>query len=114
MINNLNNYFDYAATTPMHPRVVTAMYDFMKDDNYFSNAQATHMKGVEVNKLIQQKTDDIYNVLGVRSHDLYITSGATESINWVLRSFRKQAQEKPRRILSSRLEHKATTEVLNL
>jgi cysteine desulfurase len=106
------NYFDYAASTPMHPNVLDSMYSFMKDERYFSNAHASHYGGAQVNGFIEEELAGIYDLLNIRDHELCITSGATESINWVLRGFGKINKTSPRRIISSHLEHKATTEVL--
>jgi cysteine desulfurase len=111
-MSELRYYFDYAASTPLHPNVLDSMCSFMQDERYFSNAHASHYRGAQVDDFIREELAGIYDLIGIRNHELYITSGATESINWILRNFSKQSKSSSRRIISSHLEHKATTEVL--
>ena len=72
-------YFDYAATTPVDPRVVDAMNPFHTD--VFYNASSSHKGGLEAQKAVMKSRMTIAKHIGSKMSEIYFTSGATEAIN---------------------------------
>lgn len=82
----LDRYFDYAATTPIDPRVREVMLPFLADD--FGNANSIHRLGQHARAAVESAREKIAALIGAEDpSEIIFTSGATESNNWVLRSF---------------------------
>ncbi len=99
-------YFDYNATTPCDERVVEAMLPFFYSN--FGNASSSHHPyGWLANDAIGEATDKIATALKISKSDIVFTSGATESINMILKGICKKMQKKGNHIITSKAEHKA-------
>lgn len=72
-------YLDYAAATPVHPKVVAAMQPFFSD--LFYNPSAPYAPAVQVRRLYEEAKHTIARSIGGRADDIVITAGATESIH---------------------------------
>ncbi len=70
-------YLDNAATTKIHPEVLT-LINQVENQNYF-NATTKYSAGAQVYKLITQAEQSIKNKLHGENGSLIFTSGATES-----------------------------------
>lgn len=98
-------YFDYHATTPMDPRVVTRMLYYMTEA--FGNASSTnHTFGDEAEAAVKTASRQVADLVGTLPRNVIFTSGATESINLALQGHCAAAGKK-QRIAVSPLEHKA-------
>ena len=75
------NYFDYASTTPIYKEVIDVMTEAMKDN--FGNPSSLTATGIKAKKSIKEATETIKKAIGAQNYNLYYTSGATESNNWV-------------------------------
>ena len=93
-------YFDHAATTPVDPRVREAMLPYFGEN--FGNASSLHQLGRQAAAAIDKAAEQLASLLQVDPQQLYFTSGATESNNWVLNA----ADE----IIISPFEHSAMRE----
>lgn len=105
-------YLDGAANTPLDKKVFEKMKKVMP--GYFGNSFATHEFGIRSMKIVEEARNKIANNLCVDSDQVYFTSGATESNNWVLKSLfldelRKEKQYNnycaKKRIIVSAIEH---------
>lgn len=77
------NYFDNASTTPMDPRVVEAMLPYLRDD--WGNANSIHAWGRSAMGAVERAQEQVAALLGAEDpQQVFFTSGATESNNWVL------------------------------
>jgi cysteine desulfurase len=76
-------YLDYQATTPMAPEVRGAMLPWLSDK--FANPHSPHKAGREAAAMIEVARDSVAALLPSGGR-VYFTSGATEAINWALRS----------------------------
>ena len=74
-------YFDTAATTPVYPEVVKAINSVMLKD--YGNPSSEHALGDNAQKRIISARANIARALGARAHEIFFTSGTTESNNWV-------------------------------
>ena len=75
-------YFDNASTTPVSQKVVDTISQVYLHD-YF-NPSATYEGGRKISKKIDQVREYLSNVLSCKKEELYFTSCATESNNWVI------------------------------
>lgn len=72
-------YLDYGAATPMKPAVVQAMLPYFSEK--FFNPSAPYLPAVEVRADYQVAKAVIARELAVKTDQLIMTAGATESIN---------------------------------
>lgn len=97
-------YLDYAATTPVDPKVIEAMVNSMERD--WANVSSPHELGIVTKQKVDADLDAIAAHFNITRDELIITSGSTESINHALKGG-LHAQKK-REIITSTIEHKAT------
>ena len=74
-------YLDNNSTTPLDPRVLEAMLPYLQDR--FGNSSSNHSFGWIAKSAVENARDIVSNYLKVKSKEIYFTSGATESINFV-------------------------------
>ena len=99
-------YLDCNATTPCDQKVVDHMRPFF-NETYGNPSSAHHTYGWLAKEIIVDSGKLIANTLGVSADDLIYTSGATESINMVLKSFSSKFRPKGNHIITCKTEHKA-------
>ena len=75
-------YFDNASTTRVSENVANKISSMYLED-YF-NPSATHEGGRRVNKKIEDAREYLAKILSCKKEELYFTSCATESNNWVI------------------------------
>ena len=107
-------YLDCNATTPMDSEVLSEVVRFMSEE--FGNAGSrTHGFGQRAKKATQKARDQVAAVVGVKRNEVIFTSGATESNNLALLGLAEHGRATNRRhIISSKIEHKAVLEPLEL
>ncbi len=100
-------YFDHAATTPLHPRVLEAMLPYLKER--FGNPSGSYTLAREAQRALDQARRSVADVLGCRTTEVLFTSGGSESINAALKGV-AFAQEKARvgnHVITTAVEHHA-------
>ncbi|MBX4209400.1 cysteine desulfurase [Candidatus Parcubacteria bacterium] len=107
-------YADWAATTPVHPRVLRAMKRARKA---WANPSAIHAEGVEAKRALESARSKCARVIGAKPEEIYFTSGGTEAnctiIQGVLRT-RLEKGIKDVHVVSSSIEHSSIIETLEL
>ena len=99
-------YFDYAATTPIDPRVIDKMVICMKED--FGNpASRSHAYGWESEKRVEMAREQVASLINADPREIIWTSGATESNNLAIKGAAQFYQRKGKHIITSKIEHKA-------
>jgi len=98
-------YFDHAATTPVHPRVVEAMTPYMTQ--VFGNPSSVHGVGREARKALEQARDQIAAFMDADPQSLIFTSGGTEADNMAIIGGAMAQRERGRHIITSQIEHHA-------
>ncbi|MFZ4860645.1 cysteine desulfurase family protein [Sphingobacterium sp. Mn56C] len=99
-------YFDNNASTMLDPQVLQRMLPFFMDD--YANASSIHHKmGRKANEALQQARQTIADYLHAQSKEIFFTSGATETINMVLRGLFDRYRIKGSHIVTCKTEHKA-------
>lgn len=95
-------YLDYAATSPVRREVLEEMLPYFCEQ--FGNPDSLHAVGRRAALALRTARDRIASVLGVKSSEVYFTSGGTEADNWAVLGI---ARERGGRVLLSPIEHDA-------
>lgn len=96
-------YFDNAATTP----VLDCAWEAMRNCE-FANPSSSHAAGREAKAALEKARATIARCLNCVPSEVYFTSGATESCNWMVNSMRTRADGI---IYSERLHHAVTESI---
>jgi cysteine desulfurase len=102
----VRSYFDYNATTPVHPDVVAAVARALGET--FGNASSVHGFGQQAKAALDDARASVADLIGADAAEIVFTAGGTESDNFALRGA-AEAQEarKRRRIVTTAIEHEA-------
>ena len=101
-------YMDYAATTPMDPRVAKKMMDFMTPDGEFGNpASRSHPYGWNAEAAVEEARKNVAALVNANPKEIIWTSGATESDNLAIKGAAHFYNKKGKHIITSKTEHKA-------
>jgi cysteine desulfurase len=84
-------YFDNAATTPLHPKVLEKMLPFLNEE--YGNASSIHSFGRKARVAIEDAREVVANFINANPSEIYFTSGGTEANNFVLTGIAKAAFE---------------------
>ena len=104
-------YMDYAATTPVDPRVVDAMIPWLREQ--FGNpASRSHAWGWEAEKAIEKSRGQVADLIGADPREIVWTSGATESINLALKGAAQFYKTKGKHLITLKTEHKAVLDTM--
>ena len=104
-------YLDYSATTPVNEEVLNTFNKVCR--NYIGNPNSLHQLGKEANKLMNEATKQIANLLKVKESEIIYTSGATESNNLALKGVAFFYKNRGKHIITTKLEHASIKETLN-
>lgn len=101
-------YLDYAATTPVDPRVAAAMARYLTPDGQFGNpASRSHSFGWQAEEAVGAARRCVADLLGADPRELVWTSGGTESDNLAIKGAARFYRKKGRHIVTCKTEHKA-------
>ncbi len=101
-------YLDNAATTPMKKEVLDAMIPYFC--NEYGNPASIHPMSRAPRDAVARARKQISKALGADEHEIYFTSGGTESDNWALKSGYLLNKNKGKHIIISAIEHHAILE----
>jgi len=101
-------YFDYAATTPADPEVVSAMLPYFTE--VFGNPSSLHYFGRQANNAVESARAAAADFIGAKPEEIIFTSGGTESDNFALKGIAYANSLKGRHIITSNIEHHAVLE----
>lgn len=104
-------YFDYAATTPVDPRVVAKMVPFLYEQ--FGNpASRSHAYGWAAEEAVEIAREEVAMLIGADPREIVWTSGATESNNLAIKGAAQFHQKKGKHIITFKTEHKAVLDTV--
>lgn len=75
-------YFDNAATTRPHPKVIEAMIPYLSSE--YGNPSSIHSYGRKARVLVEEARELIANLIGANASEIYFTSGGTEANNFIV------------------------------
>ncbi|PJC47803.1 MAG: cysteine desulfurase NifS [Parcubacteria group bacterium CG_4_9_14_0_2_um_filter_35_11] len=96
-------YLDYAATTPVDPKVKKAMLPYLSQK--FGNTMSLHSFGQEARETLEESRKTVADLIKAKAKEIIFTSSATESNNLALKGIALANREKSRHIIISPIEH---------
>lgn len=96
-------YIDYAATTPVDPRVLKKTLPYFSEK--FANPSSTHFMGTEIKGALSEARDKVAKFLNCKSKEIIFTSGGTESENLALKGVAFSSKKFGKHIIISAVEH---------
>jgi len=101
-------YLDYAATTPVDPRVAEKMVQYMSVDGIYGNpASRSHKFGWEAEEAVDEARQHVADLINADPREIVWTSGATESDNLAIKGAAHFYGKKGKHIITVKTEHKA-------
>ena len=104
-------YLDYAATTPVDPRVIEVMTPLFGPGGDFANPSSGHTAGRRAMARVERATGQLAELLGCGERELVWTSGATESDNLAITGAARYRADRGRHLITMPTEHKAVSDV---
>ena len=106
-------YLDYAASTPVDPRVADAMIECLRPSGEQGNpSSAGHEYGRRARGLVEKARMQVAKAIGAQPQGIVWTSGATESDNLAIFGVARFNADRGRHLVSSKTEHKAVLDPL--
>ena len=96
-------YLDHTATTPLDPRVASAMNPYFAER--FGNASSIHRFGQEARAALDQSRDLIARMIGAQAGEIFFVSGGTEADNQALKgvAWKLRGEEQKAHIITSKV-----------
>ncbi len=98
-------YLDYAATTPMDPRVIEAMNEHFRDS--YGNSSSLHSVGQKAAQTLVKSRETVASLINAERDEIYFTSSGTEADNIAILGVALKNQNRGKHIITSALEHHA-------
>lgn len=101
-------YFDNSATTLPYPEAIKTYEEVAT--KIFGNPSSLHQLGSQSSRVLQASRQQIAELLGKRTDEVFFTSGGTEGDNWVIKGLAFEKQCYGKHIIVSDIEHPAVKE----
>ncbi len=101
-------YLDYAASTPVDPRVAKKIAADLKD--IFANTMSFHSFGQAARQVLEDSRKTMADLLGARTDEIVFTGSATESNNLALKGVALANRARGSHIVISPIEHACVSE----
>jgi cysteine desulfurase len=98
-------YLDHAATTPVHPEVLSTMVKVMEAE--YGNPSSIHHFGREARKILDDTRHALAVSIGTKANNIIFTSGGTEADNLAIIGYAENNRAKGNHIITSQIEHHA-------
>ena len=104
-------YLDYAATTPVDPRVVQKMMPYLTE--HFGNpASRSHVYGWRTEEAVEVAREQVAQLVNCDPKEIVWTSGATESNNLAIKGAAQFYKSRGRHLITLGTEHKSVLDTL--
>lgn len=104
-MDSLPIYLDNQSTTQVDPRVLEAMLPFFRE--IYGNPSTSNPSGRKSRLAVEEAREQVAKLLDCQENEIYFTSGATEALNWAIRSTIENAPKFKNQIVTSSIEHSA-------
>ncbi|MDE7478206.1 MAG: cysteine desulfurase, partial [Lachnospiraceae bacterium] len=98
-------YLDNAATTKVSDAVYEAMKPYFCEQ--YANPSAIYSFAFETMKAVDEARENIADLIGAQSNEIYFTAGGSESDNWAIKAAAEAYKSKGKHIITSTIEHHA-------
>ena len=101
-------YFDNSATTKPYPE---ALETYMQvASKIVGNPSSLHRLGDQATRILDASRQQIADLIGKKSDEIFFTSGGTEGDNWVIKGVALEKAQFGKHIIVSAIEHPAVKE----
>ena len=101
-------YFDNSATTKPYPE---ALETYMQvASKILGNPSSLHRLGDQATRILDASRQQIADLIGKKSDEIFFTSGGTEGDNWVIKGVAFEKAQFGKHIIVSAIEHPAVKE----
>ncbi len=101
-------YFDNSATTKPYPEVLETYMQVAS--KILGNPSSLHRLGDQATRILDASRQQIADLIGKKSDEIFFTSGGTEGDNWVIKGVAFEKAQFGRHIIVSAIEHPAVKE----
>ncbi|MFC7393230.1 cysteine desulfurase family protein [Scopulibacillus cellulosilyticus] len=98
-------YLDHAATTPIHPDVLSEMVEVYQ--NAFGNPSSIHQFGRTARKYLDDARETVSRMIGSKPNEIVFTGGGTESDNMAVLGAAFAQKNNGKHIITTKIEHHA-------
>jgi cysteine desulfurase len=98
-------YFDHAATTPVHPKVVEAMLPYLKEQ--FGNPLSLHSFGEDPRESVEEARAKVADLISARPDEIYFTASGSEANNMAVKGIALMNRQKGQHMVVSAIEHQS-------
>ena len=96
-------YLDYAAATPLDPRVARVMRPFFA--SHFGNPSSTHAPGRNARASVDDARAQVASILHCTTNEIIFTHSGTESNNLALLGISRGNRRRGKHIITTQIEH---------
>lgn len=104
-------YLDYAATTPVDPRVAAKMIPYLTE-RFGNPASRSHAYGWAAEEAVELAREQVSLLIGADPREIVWTSGATESNNLAIKGAAQFYKSKGKHLITLATEHKAVLDTM--
>ena len=104
-------YLDYAATTPVDPRVASKMIPYLTE-RFGNPASRSHAYGWAAEEGVEIAREQVAQLIGADPREIVWTSGATESNNLAIKGAAQFLKSRGRHFVTVATEHKAVLDTM--
>jgi cysteine desulfurase len=102
-------YLDYAASTPIDPKVLRIMEKHLK--NNFANSMSLHFFGQKAASAVEESRKKLAQIINAKSEEIVFTASATESNNLAIKGTAFAAKKRGKdHLIVSLIEHDCVLE----
>lgn len=105
---DLEHYLDNSATTKVSETVAEKVYEMMTEN--YGNPSSLHKKGIRAEDELESARGTIAKALGVKSEEVYFTSGGTEANNLAVFGTVNWLKKRGNKIVTTAVEHSSVFE----
>jgi cysteine desulfurase len=105
-------YLDYAASTPLDPRIKETICHYLDNEDIFANPASSHTCGQQAALAVSRAREQVAHLINAHPKEIIFTSGATESNNLALKGAAFFYESKGKHIISCQTEHKSILDPL--
>jgi cysteine desulfurase len=98
-------YLDNNATTRVDDGVLESMWPFYEEE--YGNASSVHGFGRRAHAVLESARNQVAELIGTRTSEIYFTGSGTEADNWALKGVAYAQRERGQHLITSSVEHHA-------